>query len=107
VLEQPADSKLFRFCGLPLPGHLPDEWGGYSIVVYQRDWGHRADKQTWLYIVGTVDLPAFPPALPPVKCPPTPGKTRGMLERLSKTQRHLTPPAFAAWLVALAERCAK
>jgi hypothetical protein len=107
VLEHPRDSKLWRECRMPLPGHLPDEWGGYTVEVYQRDWGHRADKATWLYIVGCKpwNLPDFPEHLPPVEAPPTPGRTRGILERLSKTQRHLTPPAFAAWLVDLASRC--
>ena len=92
-------------CGLPKPGEPADAFGGWSVLVFQRDWGHRADKATWLYIVGTNALPQMPPALPPVVVPP--GRTRGMLERMSKTQRHLTPPAFAAWLVELARRCGR
>ena len=107
VLEHPVNSKLWTACDMPKPGHPPDIWGGWTLTVVQRDWGHRADKPTWLYIVGCTagDLPERPPHTPPVVAPPTPGKTRGILERLSKTQRHLTPPAFAAWLVEVARRC--
>jgi hypothetical protein len=102
VLEHPKDSKLWNHCGLPYPGGFPDEHGGYSIAVNQYDWGHRASKATWLYIVGCPTVPPRPPVLPPPVYPDTPGKTRGMLERLSKIQRSLTPPAFAEWLVSIA-----
>jgi hypothetical protein len=121
VLEHPRDSRLWRVCGLPLPGGLPDAHGGWSIEVFQRDWGHRADKPTWLYVVGCAlgDMPSMPPSTPsPSRWTPKlrtlrtltdlhrhKSGTRGELERMSKTQRHLTPPAFAAWLVALASRC--
>ena len=115
VLEHPKDSKLWAKCGIPKPGEFPDQWGGYSILVFQRDWGHRADKATWLYIVGCP-----PDTLPdqPLPQPPrsgwTPKKrmlrtqkdlsrhwsgTRGILECMSKKQRRLTPLAFAEWLV--------
>jgi hypothetical protein len=115
VLEQPKDSRLFLECGIPKPGEFPDAWGGYSILVYQRDWGHRADKPTWLYIVGASSLPPMPPALPSREHKTAKRRTlkngairhgdatRGVLECLSKNQRHLTPEPFARWLIALAE----
>lgn len=117
VLEHPRHSKLWRECGLPRPGELPDAFGGYSVEVFQRDWGHRADKATWLYIVGGT-VPAMPDPQPP-RDVWTPSKrlldparldsarprgARGVLECLSKNQRHLTPPAFAVWLLELARR---
>lgn len=121
VLEHPRDSKLWRARGLPKPGELPDEYGGWTLEVAQRDWGHPADKPTWLYVVGCRprDVPPMPPPQPardeftPSRRVLAPGRldsarprgTRGVMERLSKTQRHLTPPAFAAWLVELASRC--
>ncbi len=121
VLEHPRDSKLWRECGLPRPGELPDAHGGYSIEVAQRDWGHRADKVTWLYVVGCpmAALPTMPEPMPPREAwtpsrrvldpsrldSDRPRGTRGVLECLSKTQRHLTPPAFASWLVEVARRC--
>ena len=106
VLEHPADSKLWKACGLPRPGH--SDQLGYTIAVRQIDWGHRAEKPTWLYIVGA---PLLPPIPPPVAAPEPPApyrsgrQPRGVLETLSKRQRRLTPPAFAEWLVSLASTC--
>lgn len=121
VMEQPKDSKLFAHCLVPRPGDPVDLWGGYSILVFQRDWGHPADKPTWLYIVGCPrdKLPPMPPPAPPreahrpklrqlVADPDMKRRfhgTRGVVECMSKTQRHLTPPAFAAWLIEVARRC--
>lgn len=121
VLEHPTASKLWAHCGMPRPGELPDAWGGYTVEVAQRDFGHRADKETWLYVVGCAqaDLPPLPPSQPKREAwtpsrrvldpkrleSARPRGTRGILECLSKGQRHLTPPAFAAWLVDVAQRC--
>ena len=110
VLEHPRDSKLWRHCDMPKPGELPDQWGGYTIEVMQCDWGHIAEKRTWLYIVGTTDLPAMPPSRPVDRSlyrRKASGAWSSPLERMSKTKRHLTPPAFAAWLVEVTRRCAK
>lgn len=112
VLEHPAHSELWAHAGLPLPGGLPDAHGGYTLAVEQWVWGHRAIKPTWIYVCGIA-----PEDLPPLPAPPGPrphgssartvggardGAPRSMLERLPKTQRHLTPPAFAAWLLDVA-----
>ena len=111
VLEHPAGSELWAAAGLPLPGHLPDDFGGWTLEVEQWVWGHRAIKPTWLYIAGP--KVGHYPALPtPAMSRPSgssartvggarEGGARSMLERLPKTQRHITPPAFAAWLVEL------
>ena len=106
VLEHPRRSKLWKACDMPLPGEPPDSFGGYTLLVDQHDWGHPAQKATWLYVVGVApeNLPAFPPHLDP---PPAtvPGRvSRGVVERMAKSKRHLTPPLFAAWLVELARR---
>ncbi len=98
VLEHPKDSKLWKICGIPKPGEMPDEWGGYSILVEQGDFGHRAQKPTWLYIVGTREIPPMPPRRPP---PADIGRWRGQIEVMPKSQRHLTPRAFAEWLIDL------
>ena len=108
---------------MPLPGMMPDQFGGWTLEVFQRDWGHRADKATWIYIVGCHprNVPAMPPPQPPRESwtparrhlvdnladPKRPRGTSGIVERMSKTQRHLTPMAFALWLVDLAGRCAR
>ena len=123
VLEHPRDSKLWRECGLPLPGMMPDDHGGWTLEVFQRDWEHRADKPTWLYIVGCHprDIPPMPPSQAPreswtpsrrrlVDTLADPGRARGargIVECMSKLQRHLTTPEFALWLVDLAGRCAR
>ena len=62
VLEHPQGSDLWKFCQLPKPGHLPDDFGGYALLVDQVHWGHKARKRTLLYIVGCAlsDLPPFP-----------------------------------------------
>ncbi len=109
VLEHPANSRLWKEKGMPLPGAPPDEHGGWTLAVEQWWWGHRAVKPTWLYIVGRTDTPPVPA---PVGARPPSGKARfvgdpqrSMLERLPRTQRHITPPAFAWWLVVLAAGC--
>lgn len=96
VLEHPACSKLWREAALPRPTEPPDEFGGYTIAVNQVDWGHRAVKPTWLYIVGVApgDVPWRPPAREPITT----------IERMWRGEREATPPAFAMWLVHLASR---
>lgn len=98
VLEHPCDSRLWVARDLPRPGETPDQWGGWSMLVRQSWWGHRAPKPTWLYIVGCapVDIPQLPP---PVTDP------GGRVENMCHRERELSPPAFAAWLVELARRC--
>lgn len=95
---------MFR---LPKPGEGHDAWGGYTLAVNQVDWGHPTIKPTWLYIVGC-PLSHLPPRPPPGE--PTHVIVRRVhnarpLPELPKRLRHLTPPAFAAWLVEVARRC--
>lgn len=106
VLEHPRYSRLFIAKLLPLPGELPDAYGGITIEVDQCDFGHVARKPTWLYCVGTKP--------PPVRLPkrePTHSMANGRGQQLadgtwrkrcSAEQRRRTPPAFAEWLVELA-----
>lgn len=112
VLEHPKDSKLWSACKLPKPYEGADAFGGWTMEVRQVDWGHVAEKRTWLYIVGrpvcaTPPRPKSRPAPPPPPVLRTGRRIRGWVEMMSKTQRHLTPPAFAAWLVELARGCHK
>lgn len=109
VLEHPRHSRLWAHCGMPRPGESPDASGGFTIEVFQRDWGHVADKATWLYIVGIEagDVPGAPMPSPPKVAAyrKTSGRLSSPLERMAKSRRHLTPPDFAEWLVELASRC--
>ena len=106
VLEHPADSTLWPHCGLPSAGRPPDDFGGWTAEVRQCDWGHRAAKLTWLYIVGCHpdDLPTMPARGEPTgMIKPQRGVPR-TLKIVTKAEREATPPQFAAWLVELARR---
>ena len=106
VLEHPASSTLWRECGLPLPGGLPDEFGGWSIEVDQVAWGHRAREKTWLYVVGVGPRSvAVLRGGTPTHCVNS-RKRDTALKELSAQGRRRTPPAFAAFLVDIARRAA-
>lgn len=100
VLEHPASSRLFGEVGIPTsPWSLDrpvDAWGGYTLRLPQADFGHRAEKATVIYVVGTDELPPLPVQLDVVPHP---------VERMGKLERRLTPPAFAWWLCVVAARC--
>lgn len=110
VLEHPAWSSLWRSAKLPLPGRKKDAFGGWTLPVNQNWWGHRAEKATWLYIVGVE--PAQIPVLPfrlgeathviATNTRNVPGRQR---PEVTKAEREHTPPAFAEWLVELAGQC--
>lgn len=104
VLEHPAHSALWRHCGLPCPGEGVDAHRGWSIVVNQCDWGHACKKPTWLYLVGVHELGAAPPAGTPTHR--VTNNTRGdkSLPRASAAALRRSPPAFAEWLISLAQQ---
>lgn len=97
VVEHPAGSLLWAACGLPLPGQVADEYGGFTLSVLQSRWGHGASKATWFYVVGCpLELV---PELPPDRLG---GR---YVERMCRAERERTPPALAHWLLRLALRC--
>lgn len=111
VLEHPRGSALWRVAGLPdpLPG-LIDGWGGWSLVVHQSWFGHRAEKSTLLYIVGCVpaNVPAIPLFLGHAShvVGPRSGRSKDNCRpSIGKAEREHTPVDFARWLVELARRC--
>lgn len=104
VLEHPAWSKLWQDKNLPHPGTM-DSYGGFTMPVHQHWWGHKAEKSTWLYIVGCAprDLPAFPFR---IDYPTHVIASRSRLRpETTKADRERTPPELAQWLVDLAKRC--
>lgn len=111
VLEHPASSSLWKTCGLPLPGAGFDDFGGWSIEVPQKWWGHLAEKNTWLYVCGVSprsipDLPFTLGAASHVVASSSMKKGGREIRRdLPRHLREATPPAFATWLVDLASRC--
>ena len=108
VVEHPAESTLFGYMGLPAPGRAPDSYGGWTAEIRQCDWGHKAEKLTWLYIVGCHpdDLPDLPPASEPTGLiKPQRGIPRDGRKIVTKAEREHTPLPMARWLVDVARRC--
>lgn len=107
ILEHPAESTLWSHMGLPRPGEFPDSFGGWTLELEQFHFGHRAEKATWVYMVG-----CKPSELPPVPrregrathCI-RPTKSYPRLPSVTKREREATPPAFAEWLCEVARRC--
>lgn len=107
VLEHPAASQLWPVAGLPDPG-TRDAWGGYTLPVHQHWWGHRAEKATLLYIVGTEpgDLPPIPYRIDEPTHVVQSRKRIGHRPHITKSEREATPLQLAQWLVEVARRCA-
>lgn len=117
VLEHPAHSTLWPAAGLPYPGQR-DEFGGWTLPIQQLWWGHRAQKDTWLYVVGCEpsEVPPIPLVLGEASHVICQCRTRGngrlkkgmpgWRPEVTKAEREHTPPELAAWLVELARRCA-
>lgn len=118
VLEHPEKSTLWPAAGLPSPGQR-DDFGGWTLPISQSWWGHRAEKKTWLYVVGCE--PGQVPEMPMVlgdashviaqnRTLPNGGRlVKGMpgwRPECSKAEREHTPEALARWLVDLARRAA-
>lgn len=111
VLEHPRASRLWPEMGLPM-GRAIDACGGFSLPVNQSWWGHPCEKKTLLYVCG-VDRSRLPPLpmslhLPRfvIACGGRDKARNGRGRHLPRSQREVTPPAFAAWLVALARSIA-
>ncbi|MFZ6686418.1 hypothetical protein ACO0K0_01575 [Undibacterium sp. SXout11W] len=114
ILEHPAKSKLWTEANLPRPGER-DEFGGFSIIVNQHWWGHRAEKKTILYIVGIEpsELPEIPFVMGEAPCVISGAGRRKNGTRyqrrpeVSKREREATPEQFAIWLYEVAKKCQK
>lgn len=109
VLEHPLRTTLWDAQRLPDVGER-DAFGGFTFVVDQNWWGHRAQKRTKLYVVGCEpsDIPDMPLRLG--EATHTVGLWSGRdKERcrpsIAKSEYEHTPPELARWLVDLASRC--
>lgn len=60
VLEHPVDSKLWKACKLPKPNEFTFGRQGWTLYIEQWWFGHKTVKPTWLYIVGTEQIPPLP-----------------------------------------------
>lgn len=91
ILEHPRTSKIWKELQLPKPGQ-PDLFGGFTIAIKQSWFGHKAEKETILYIVGITEK-----QLPPI--PITFDLVPNTIEKMSKNQREHTPIKLAKWLI--------
>lgn len=118
VLEHPAHSTLWADQRMPMPRRGRDAWGGWTLPISQHWFGYRAEKLTWLYVVGCEpgDVPDMPLDLrdPPRVVAQLKGRNgnprprkgdQGWRPEVTRTERERTPPALASWLVELARRC--
>ncbi len=110
VLEHPIYSTLWDVMELPKPGST-DRFGGWTLPIHQFWWGHRAEKRTWLYIVGCrpQNLPPIPLVLGDAPCIISTRSKRWkwispVRPETKKSERESTPPELALWLVELARR---
>lgn len=106
VLEHPEESTLWASQKLPKPGCGSDSYGGWTLGIKQNDFGHRAEKATWLYIVGRhpKDVPDLPLSLSKATHCIRPTKSYPRLPSVTKAEREHTPQALAEWLVAVARK---
>lgn len=110
VLEHPRSSKLWKHMSLPMPGVI-DEYGGFSIIVSQFNWGHKAEKKTLLYICGCKieDLPQIPDRIgePMYTVASRIKKHHGnrIKKEITKKEREATPVEFARYLIKIAKLC--
>lgn len=105
VLEHPALSLAWKVYGLPKPPGIgwQKSWlkPGWSCVVDQAHYGHRANKWTWLYFVGD-DPPELRWGHGPVRSVRVAQDGGG-----GRDQRSRTPPAFRDVLLQMARTAAK
>lgn len=97
ILEHPWGSDLFRTI-LPRPGTI-DEFGGSTIVIDQRWFGHQVQKRTGIYIVGIKpkDIPKTPLNFDLITH--TLGGSKPGYKEISKKARSATPIKLAKWLI--------
>lgn len=107
VIEHPAGSTIWTAQRLPRPGER-DAFGGWTLAAPQKWWGHKAEKDTWFYIVGCEpgDTPNVPLVLGESSHVVQSRKRQDYRPHITKAEREHTPEALAVWLVELARRCA-
>jgi hypothetical protein len=104
VLEHPAESRAFKFHGIPEP--TSGNWqltidGDWVTEIWQSSYGHRARKRTWLLYHGK----AMPPFLEWRRMAGT--HQIGLFDQkrpqLPKAECSATPELFRDFLISIAE----
>lgn len=93
VVEHPRKSKLWKTMQLPIPGQT-DQYGGWTLCINQKDFGHRANKKTFLYIVG-----CKPKEIPEIELNLNQAQTT--IEKMGRAERESTPEKLIEWLIQL------
>jgi len=103
VLEHPAQSTLWEHCKLPFCPYI-DEFGGWTLQAPQWWWGHKAEKNSWFYIVGIhpVHLPPIPMKLGEPEFVVQSRKRSDYRPHIPKADRERTPEQLAHWLCQVA-----
>lgn len=108
VLEHPESSMLWKEQNMPIPKKCApgsmDEFGGWTLPIQQFSFGHRARKNTWLYIVGVSprSIPDLPLVLGNANFVVSSSKRGGKkMPEISRDEREHTPVDLANWLVEL------
>lgn len=110
VLEHPAHSSLWEAAELPGPAGGFDAFGGFTLGITQHWFGHRAEKATFLYIVGIKpqELPDYPMVLGDSERVVSSSRFRkgeqGFRSRITTPEREKTPEPLARWLVDLCNK---
>jgi hypothetical protein len=107
VLEHPAETRAFRFHGIPEPtsrGWQLTLAGDWVCEVDQAAYGHRARKRTWLIYSGS----ALPPEIDwrPAKGSHQIGNFDQKLPQLPVAERAATPIPFRDLLLGMARSVA-
>ena len=100
ILEHPSGSRLFSKY-IPDADAFPDEFGGFTVLIDQYDFGHVAHKPTKLYFWGINkgQLPRMPLSgelIPDDERPPLrsmTGQVKGTI-RATQYEREYTPDAL-------------
>ena len=99
IVEHPKGSRIWKLEGMPPGDMLIDSFGGFTVLLDQRAFGHVAHKMTRFYICGiSIDQ------LPEVPDTPTEKPTRSICgnvkgtKRCTQYQREYTPELLIDWL---------
>lgn len=108
ILEHPAKTYAFEAFGLPKPprsGWAKTNCGGWVCEVWQSAYGHKANKATWLYYVGSNPPPDLiwdrPVGTHQVGFQDRRGKDKNK-PVLSSIEANHTPPEFRDLLISMA-----
>jgi hypothetical protein len=105
VLEHPKGSRFFKEAGCPEVGAGYDDFGGFTILIDQWNFGHVAHKKTKLYICGIKieDLPALPEPRGGYPLRSICGNVKGT-KRCTQYQREYTPDDLIQFLTEICNK---